>query len=67
MSKQQYTYNAWKANSNCEPIEGTDRTLTCESKRAVIKHLAFEEGVEHKHNDMLVRCKDGTIWCVSKI
>lgn len=60
-------YNAWKVNSDSNPIEGSDRTLRAKSKRAVIKHLAFEEGVEHQHNDMVVRCKDGTMWCVSKI
>lgn len=60
-------YNAWKAKSNCEPIEGTDRILTGFSKRSIIKHLAFEEGVEYKHNDMIVKLQDGTIWCVSEI
>lgn len=66
-NKTQKKYNAWKADSRCEPIEGTDRILTGESKRAVIRHLAFEEGIEHQHNDMVVKCKDGTMWCVSKI
>lgn len=65
--KTQHKYNVWKAKSNGEPIEGTDRILTGVSKRAIIKHLAFEEGVEHQHNDMIVRCKDGTTWCVSQI
>jgi len=63
----QYKYNAWKAKTNGDPIEGTDRILTGVSKREIIKHLAFEEGVEYQHNDMTVRCKDGTIWCASKI
>ena len=65
--KTEKRYNAWKAKSNGDPIEGTDRILTGVSKRAIIKHLAFEEGVEHQHNDMIVRCKDGTVWCVSQI
>ena len=65
--KTQHRYNAWKAKSNGDPIEGTDRILNGVSKRAIIKHLAFEEGVEHQHNDMIVRCKDGTMWCVSQI
>ena len=60
-------YNAWKVDKNGDPIEGTDRLLNGISKRAIIKHLAFEEGVEHLHNDMIVRCKDGTMWCVSLI
>ena len=29
----QHKYNAWKAKSNGEPIEGTDRILTGVSKR----------------------------------
>jgi len=65
--KPNYKYNAWKAKSNGDPIAGTDRTLIGFSKRAVIKHLAFEEGVEHQHNDVMVKCKDGTFWYVSKI
>lgn len=65
--KPQNKYNAWKATPNGEPIEGTDRILTGVSKRAIIKHLAYEEGVEHMHNDMTVKCKDGTIWCISQI
>jgi hypothetical protein len=65
--KTQHRYNAWKAKSNGDPIEGTDRILTGVSKRAVIKHLAFEEGVNHQHNDIIVRCKDGTMWFVSQI
>lgn len=67
ISKKQYKYNAWKADSFCNPIEGTDRILIGESKRRIIQHLAFEEGVKHQHNDMLVRCKDGTMWCVEKL
>jgi len=65
--KKQNKYNAWKAKSNGDPIDGTDRILIGASKRAIIKHLAFEEGVEHQHNDMIVRCKDGTMWCASQI
>ena len=60
-------YEAWKAKPNCEPIEGTERIILGKSKREVIGYLAYEEGVEHKHNDMIVRCKDGTIWCAHKI
>ena len=63
----QHKYNAWKAKSNGDPIEGTDRIFTGISKRAVIKHLAFQEGVKSRHNDMMVRCKDGTVWHVSRI
>jgi hypothetical protein len=67
MTKEKKIYNAWKANSKLEPIEGTDRILEGKSKRAIIRHLAYEEGVEHNHNDVLVKCKDGTFWFVSKI
>lgn len=65
--KKLYKYNAWKAKTNGDPIEGTDRIFSAICKRDVIKHLAYEEGVEHQHNDLIVRCKDNTIWCVSKI
>jgi hypothetical protein len=67
MKSQLNRYNAWKADSKCEPIPDTDRVFMGKSKRAVVKHLAYEEGVEHMHNDILVRCKDGTIWFVHKI
>lgn len=59
----QYQYNVWKSKSNGNPIEGTDRILEGISKRAIMKHLAYEEGVEYQHNDMIVRCNDGTFWC----
>jgi hypothetical protein len=67
MKSQLNRYNAWKADSKCEPIPDTDRVFTGKSKRAVVKHLAYEEGVENMHNDILVKCKDGTTWFVSKI
>lgn len=60
-------YHAWKANSKGEPIENTDRTLLGSSKRAVLQHLAYEEGVEYHSYHRVVRCKDGSFWCVSKI
>lgn len=53
-----FKYNAWKADTHCEPIEGTDRIISGVSKRAVLKHLAYEEGVEYKHGNMTVKCKD---------
>lgn len=65
--KEEKKYNAWKADSDYSPIEGTDRILFSKSKRAVLKHLAYEEGVELPHGHMIVRCKDGTMWCVSQI
>jgi hypothetical protein len=60
-------YNAWKANSKCEPIEGTDRILLGENKRNVLRHLAYEEGVEYKHGDLIVKLPNGEMWCVSII
>ena len=65
--KQQYRYQAWKAQPNCDPIEGTDRILTGTSKRAILRHLAYEEGVEYEHSGIRVKCKDGTMWFVSKL
>jgi hypothetical protein len=59
-------YLAWKAKANGDPIDGTDRILTGASKREIIKHLAFEEGVKHQHNDMIVKLNDGTMWCVKQ-
>jgi len=60
-------YVAWKSTPDCAPIEGTDRFLSGISKRAILEHLAFEEGVEYQHNDMIVMCKDDTFWSVSQI
>jgi hypothetical protein len=65
--KKQNKYNAWKAKSNGDPIEGTDRVLIGTSKRAIIKHLAHEESVEHNHNDLSVKLPNGDRWHVSKI
>lgn len=63
---QKYKYNAWKTLSNGDPIEGTDRIFRAESKRNVMKALAFEEGVTQPHGSLIVRCNDGTMWCASK-
>lgn len=60
-------YNAWKSQGNCEPIEGTDRTLEAKTKRLAIRHLAYEEGIKWEYNDMQVICKDGTRWNIQKI
>ena len=65
--EKQHKYNAWKADKNCNPIEGTDRIFTAKSKRSVIKHLAHEEGVEILPGALIVKCKDGTFWNASKI
>lgn len=58
-------YLAWKSDSSCNPIAGTDRILEGKSVRWILQHLAYEEKVEHNHNDVIVRCKDGTFWNVS--
>ena len=58
-------YNVCKTNKNCEPIEGSDRIITGVSRRAITKHLAYEEGVEIPANICIVRCKDDNIWHVS--
>ena len=58
-------YNVCKTNKNCEPIEGSYRIITGLSRRAIAKHLAYEEGVETPANSYIVRCKDGNIWHVS--
>lgn len=65
--EKRHKYNAWKANENGDPIKGTDRIITGKSKRWVINHLAYEEGVEIDPGALIVRCKDGTFWNASKI
>jgi hypothetical protein len=64
---EEYKYNAWKAKANGEPIMGTDKTYIGVSKRAVLKHLAFEEKVPYENSGTIVRCNNGDMWCVSKI
>ncbi len=62
--KTQRKYFVWKTNSNGEPIDGTDRVLTGSSKKSVVKHLAYEEGVQYTEGDILVKCKNGDVWFV---
>lgn len=62
--KGERRYTAWKTDSNLEPIEGTDRILKGSSRKSIVKHIAYEEGVTYKEGDILVRCKDGNIWFV---
>jgi len=61
------TYNVWKAKANCEPIEGTDRLVSAPSKRWVLEQIAYEEGVKHNRNHMVVKLPNGEIWCASQI
>lgn len=65
MEKSIKKYNAWKCDSNANPIEGTDRIISGRSKRAILKHLAYEEGVEYIHNSMILRLPNGEFWAVS--
>jgi len=58
-------YFAWKTDNRGNPIEGIEKTYRGVSKRAVLKHIAFEEGVEFKPTDLFVICKDGTRWHVT--
>lgn len=60
-------YHAWKADLQGNPIPNTERILTGTTKRNILKHLAYEEKVKHNHNDVLVRCKDGTTWHVGHL
>lgn len=60
-------FNAWMANSKCEPIEGTGRILLGVSKRAVLQHIADENNVKHQRSSMVVKLSDGNFWCVSQI
>jgi hypothetical protein len=62
--KAQRKYHAWRANSKCEPIDGTDRFLMGSNRKSIVKHLAQEEGVPYKEGDILVKCTNGDIWFV---
>jgi hypothetical protein len=58
-------YYAYKVDKDCNPIDNTERCLIGKTKRAVLKHLAHEEGVPAPLNPTVIRCKDKTIWCVT--
>lgn len=60
-------FNVWKANSNGEPIEGTDRTITGPCKRDILGFLAYEEGVDHLRSNMVVKLPNGDYWCASQM
>lgn len=60
-------YNVWLADSKCTPIEGTDRIITGPSQRWIMRHLAYENGVEYKPNMLIVRLPNGNFWNASKI
>ncbi len=52
-------YNTWEAEPNGDPIEGTDKIYSGISKRAVIKHIAYERGVKIDEGDQSVKLENG--------
>lgn len=64
MSTTTKKFNAWKADFKSAPIPNTDKVYIGKSKRAVLEHIAYLEGVKLNHNDMVVNLADGTKWCV---
>lgn len=60
-----YNYNAWKVDSNMNPIKDTDRTLSGFNKKAVLRFLAYEENVPY-NGEKIIRLSDGTAWVVMK-
>lgn len=67
MKKINNKYSVWLADSSCNPIEGTDRILLGPSQRWIMKHLAYESGVEYRPNSLIVRLPNGNFWNASKI
>ena len=57
-------YTPFKADSKGNPIEGTDRIFTGESRRKCLSLLAFEEGIKLNPNDICVRLPNGDSWFV---
>ena len=56
-------FHVWKADSNCEPIDGTDRMIRANSMREVMRMIAFEEKIiNHIHNSLIVRLPHGDFW-----
>ena len=66
MSKKKKKYHAWKTDKDFNPMVGFDRIYTGLSERAILNHIAYEEGLEYQHNRRLVRLDDGTMWFVTK-
>ena len=64
MSKNKY--NVWKTDSKCNPIEGTDKIMRAPSKRWLMNHIAYENGVEILHGSLIVRLPNGDMWTATK-
>jgi hypothetical protein len=55
-------YLCWRCLPNGDPIEGTDRIINAKSQRAVIKHVAYTEGIDIRHGALIARCDNGEFW-----
>lgn len=58
-------YNIWKADTNGNPIEGSDRILSARSKRKALKHIADEIGIPYDGRSLIIRCPDGSFYNAS--
>jgi hypothetical protein len=59
-------FNVWRADANCNPIESTDKVYVGPSKRWIMKHIAYENGVKINHGDLIVRLPNGEMYCASE-
>lgn len=62
MNKAEHTYNIWKCNSNCEPIEGTDRIIKGPSLRWIMRQIAFENKVDPNQSYPIVKLSNGEFY-----
>lgn len=62
-------YYVWRSNIDCSPIEGTGKIYVGPNKRWVMKHVAYENGIEIKPGDGLgiVRLPNGEMYSATKI
>lgn len=62
-------YNVWRSNADCSPIAGTDKIYVGPNKRWVMRHVAYENGVEIKPGDWLgiVRLPNGEMFSAIKL
>ncbi|MFC4721742.1 hypothetical protein ACFO5O_05395 [Geojedonia litorea] len=60
-------FNAWKAKSTGEPIEGSERFIYACTKQKVMEILAIEEGVQFIKNNNVVRLPNGDLWYATQL
>jgi len=65
MNNELKRYNVWKSNSNSDPIDGTDRTLTGPSKRWIMRQITYENNIKY-NNELIVRLPNGCFYNCSQ-